>query len=219
MWFINRRIQCAFAIKCCILFMIVQTNAVDPIKWITIFEPNNLTVNMYESKAINLSLSQLDTANLIKHNAKISIVSDTNILEVSKQIALDEIVNDQWNGRFNVTAVFLGNANVFVRIEQNGSVQQSTESLTIVIKREERFIDTLFVVSVVLLVSILYINFGAALDLRKVKEVFIRPIGPVIALFCHFLILPLVSCHMICNLFLLIDRILFNLILLSLDIG
>lgn len=162
-------------------------------KWTAFFRPENITVHMHHDQAVNLTLFDLDTTDLIEKNATIRLVSDSDILQVSRQIPLIEIQDGEWSGSFNVSAVFLGNARVHVIIETDGSVIQSHESLPVIIIREERVIDKLFTVSVAMLVSILYINFGAALDLTKVRGILARPIGPAIAFFCQFMFLPLVS--------------------------
>lgn len=163
------------------------------VKWTTTFEPNNLTLNMHDSRVVNLRLAEFSNLpDLIAANATIKVVSDNDILEVNRQIPISEITNGQWSGQFNVSASFLGRAQVYVHIEHRGNVSQSAESLPVVIIREVRLIDTLFTISVATLVSILYINFGAALDLQKVRAAFVRPIGPCLALFCHFLVLPVV---------------------------
>lgn len=176
-----------------IVLITAAVHADNDIKWSTKFEPNNFTLHMHETQSVNVTLAALSVADLIATNATIKIVSDNDILEVSRQIPLNEIKNGEWSGQFNASAAFLGRAQVYVHIERNGSVSQSNESLAVIIIREERLIDKLFTISVATLVSILYINFGAALDLQKVRAAFVRPIGPLIALFCHFLVLPVVS--------------------------
>lgn len=189
--FAERKVLCVAVIV--LIAAAVPIHADNDIKWSTKFEPNNFTLHMHDTRSVNVTLAALREADLIATNATIKIVSDNDILAVNRQIPLSEITNGQWSGQFNVSAAFLGRAQVYVRIQRNGSVSRSTESLAIIIVREERLIDKLFTISVATLVSILYINFGAALDLQKVKAAFVRPIGPSIALFCHFLVLPVVS--------------------------
>lgn len=189
----RKKTYCVFVILLFIVASTDQIHADNDVKWTTYFEPKNFTLHMHDTRNVNVTLSELNVPDLIATNATIKIVSDTDLLVVNRQIPLNEIINGQWSGQFTVAAAFLGRAQVYVRIERNGSVSQSSESLKIVIIREERLIDTLFTISVASLVSILYINFGAALDLQKVRVAFVRPIGPSIALFCHFLVLPIVS--------------------------
>lgn len=153
-----------------------------------------LKMHMDNSNVINLTIRNLDINELRAKNATIRVVSDSSLLEVSKEvIRLDDITDGVWNGSFAINAIFIGKANVYVEIEKSGGAKEQSEKLLVIIVRPERFIDTLFIISVASLVSILYINFGAALDLRKVKGVLKKPIGPLIAFCCHFLFLPLVS--------------------------
>lgn len=174
-----------------ISFAFIAVTAADDIKWKVEFEPNTTTVHMNGWKNINVTLSELNTIENLT-NATISVISNADILQVSKEIPINEIKNGRWSGQVRIDAVFIGNASVFVEIEHKGKTNRSRNSLPVVIIREERVIDKIFVVSVIALVSILYINFGAALDLQKVKGVLMRPIGPGIAFFCHFIFLPLV---------------------------
>lgn len=195
---------CAIATILCVGLVVqngssTNVSAATTPKWSAIFNPENITVHMHHSQTINLTLYDLDEDDLIKNNASIRLVSDSDILEVSRRIPLHEIVKGEWWGSFNVSAVFLGNARVRVIIEVNGTIVSSHESLPVIIIREERLIDKLFTISVAALVSILYINFGAALDLTKVKEILVRPIGPAIAFFCQFMFLPLVRSLCCCQ--------------------
>lgn len=81
-----------------------------------------------------------------------------------------------------------------VNIKRNENVtEQSVEFLNVTILRPQRLIDRLFTLSVIILVSILYINFGAALNLQTIKEIFTRPIGPTICFVCQFLFMPLTA--------------------------
>lgn len=149
---------------------------------------------MNKIETINLTLKHLDYVELIQNNAELVVFSDEKILQViDSKLKFDNIINDTWTGQFNISGEFLGLARVYANITANGHTQRSNESLSVVIIREERVIDRIFTVSVVVLVSILYINFGAALDLGKVKEILVRPIGPLIAFVCQFLFMPLVN--------------------------
>lgn len=160
--------------------------------WTVTFEPQNLTMHMNSVHYVNLTLRGLNESTLLTANSSVFVISDSDILRVHHEIPLHEISNGSWSGSINVSAVFLGHADILVFVKWDEVLERSDESLPVVIIREERFIDKLFTVSVAVLVSILYINFGAALDLTKVKSILIRPIGPLIAVFINFFILPLV---------------------------
>lgn len=164
------------------------------IAWETHFSPNSTTIQMNKLESVNLKLTNLNTIEIIQKNAELFLISDSEILSVTKQIVdFDKIVNNTWTGPINITGEFLGLAKVYAQIKIDGKVEKSNQSLSVIIIREERPIDRLFTISVVVLVAILYINFGAALDLGKVKEILVRPIGPLIAFVCQFLFMPLVT--------------------------
>lgn len=167
----------------------------DDVTWSVDFEPNNITdLHMNSNIMINVTLSNLNKAKLKDSNATINIQSDSPIFSGTKVISANEINDDgTWIGSVYFYAEFIGKANVFVSIQLKDREEHSLTQLPVIIIREERLIDKLFIISVASLVSILYINFGAALDLKKVKAAIVRPIGPAIAFFCHFVFLPLVS--------------------------
>lgn len=73
------------------------------------------------------------------------------------------------------------------------TTERSNESLDVTILRPKRIIDQLFTYSVIILVSVLYVNFGAALNLSTIKEIIRRPIGPVICFICQFVFMPLAA--------------------------
>lgn len=149
---------------------------------------NCMQLHMTEKNNVTLTIGGVNTTDL----KEVRLVSDSDILEVSTKI--DVNANGDWKGTFETDAVFIGKANVYVEVVRNhGDPERSDKSLLVVIIRKNRLIDTLFIISVASLVSILYINFGAALDMKKVKNSLRRPIGPLIAFFCHFVFLPLVS--------------------------
>lgn len=148
-----------------------------------------LELHMDDKETVNVTISNLDGFS----NRTIRLISDSKVLHVPNEFQVRDIVNKEWRGSFEINAEFIGKANLFVEISQGSTVEQSDSVLPVIITRAKRVIDTVFIVSVASLVSILYINFGAAMDLKKVKGVLRRPVGPIIALGCHFLLLPLVS--------------------------
>lgn len=143
---------------------------------------------------VNVTISNLDENDLIASNYTIRIVSESDILYVPKEIPVTKTVDGSWRASFSAEAVFIGKTSIHVETNgKPGSEPAQSDKLDVIIIRADRLIDKLFIISVATLVSILYINFGAALDLKKVKHVLRRPVGPIIAFTCHFLFLPLVS--------------------------
>lgn len=64
--------------------------------------------------------------------------------------------------------------------------------INVIVIRRVRVIDHVFTGSIVLLVSILYINFGCAMDWDVCAKTIKRPIGPLIGCVCQFVLMPLV---------------------------
>lgn len=64
--------------------------------------------------------------------------------------------------------------------------------MEIAVIRKPRLIDTMFTVSVVILVSLVSINFGCAVDWSKLKDILRKPIGPLAAFGGQFIFMPLV---------------------------
>lgn len=148
--------------------------------WKANFEPNSPIIHMNEMQTIRLTLTDLDGIDLIQHNAELTVVSDTERLKVICNFNLNDILDHKFTDDFNVSGIFLGNAKLNAKITMKDKSQLSNETMNVLIIREERMIDRAFTVSVIVLVSILYINFGAAMDLGKVKEILVRPSNELI---------------------------------------
>ncbi|KYQ54495.1 Ileal sodium/bile acid cotransporter, partial [Trachymyrmex zeteki] len=97
-----------------------------------------------------------------------------------------------FSGIFNITGVFLGTTTLTFTMTEM-AIKEDQEVAVITVIREERIIDSIFTASVAILVSILYINFGCAIDWNVCRNTLRRPIGPAIGFFCQFLIMPLLS--------------------------
>jgi sodium/bile acid cotransporter 3/5 len=100
-----------------------------------------------------------------------------------------------WSSAFNITGNFLGYAKVHLQLRNSSSqaLLKYSDSVSVKVARSERVIDQVFTYSVAVLVSIIYINFGCALDWSVFKKTVRRPLGPVIGFVSQFLIMPLVS--------------------------
>lgn len=73
----------------------------------------------------------------------------------------------------------------------NSNIKMQQE-IPITVIRKERVVDHVFTGSIILLVSLIYINFGCALNWSELKNHLKKPIGPVIGCVGQFIIMPLV---------------------------
>ncbi|XP_075220327.1 ileal sodium/bile acid cotransporter-like isoform X2 [Lycorma delicatula] len=179
-----------------IWFMSCKVMQVSATKWNVKFTPPQLTdISMYDTALIKLTskVSQ-DDINYGKVYLKsdnpdvVSIISSPVVL---KTVTLDDDLS--FSSIFNVSANFLGYANIKAVLEEGSEIRESEQSVQITVVRKDRLIDKAFVISVIVLVSILYINFGCALDWNVMKQVLRRPVGPSIGILCHFFVMPLLS--------------------------
>ncbi|XP_037025029.1 ileal sodium/bile acid cotransporter-like isoform X2 [Bradysia coprophila] len=156
------------------------------------FDPSSITVQMHTTQTVNLTLEglpELSTGSYVHIGS-----SDNQIAEVSKQIQISEINAGRWSGSFDVHGVFLGSTSAFVElIRPNVDPERADSRMSLTIIRESRAIDHAFTGSVIVLVALLYINFGAALDLTKLRGIITRPIGPAIGFCGQFIVMPLLG--------------------------
>ncbi|XP_057327559.1 ileal sodium/bile acid cotransporter-like isoform X2 [Microplitis mediator] len=99
---------------------------------------------------------------------------------------------DRFNGSLNITGLFLGKADIVLKVTEKGKTYELNK-LEVIVIRPERIIDRLFTGSVVALVCILYINFGCAMDWNVCRETIRKPVGPIIGSICQFIIMPLLA--------------------------
>lgn len=166
--------------------------------WTAQFTPNNITIHMHTTEDVTLRITGVDATAIAASGAHFRVTADNpKLLVVNKTIrATDFNESGQWQGNVTLDALFLGITNAYVELVASDGqtrVERSASTLPVVIIREVRTIDHIFTGSVATLVSLLYINFGAALNLKNLRGIVLRPIGPAIGFFGQFLIMPLVS--------------------------
>jgi len=105
-----------------------------------------------------------------------------------------------WAIEVNVTGSFLGFSNIKSIVEEtvkDGSVvvkhAESDLFVTVTRSKAKKTASKIFGYSVAALISFAYINFGCALDLKVMKEVLKKPVGPAIGFVSQFIFMPLCS--------------------------
>lgn len=159
---------------------------------------NETTITMHTHTDVEVLVSGLDRDALLASGDRFRIRSDNEkLLQIERDFNGTEVnaTTGTFRATFPMEALFLGLTHVYVeRVRADGAtIERAAQTLPIIIVREVRVIDQVFTGSVATLVSLLYINFGAALSLGNLKGIVRRPIGPAIGFFGQFLIMPLVS--------------------------
>ncbi|KAL7306882.1 hypothetical protein TKK_0001042 [Trichogramma kaykai] len=155
------------------------------------FNETDKIIHMDEVSVIPFSISGLNNMDLSKANL-VSNSSLWNIVQVSSpEFDAKLLQNKVYNSSVNVTGIFLGKAKVLISFQYGETQIEST--LNVVVIRKARTIDTIFTASVAILVSLLYVNFGCAMDWDVCKKTIKKPIGPLIGCVCQFLLMPMIS--------------------------
>ncbi|XP_043477277.1 ileal sodium/bile acid cotransporter [Leptopilina heterotoma] len=180
------------SVKFCLLVGVVLLGTTGISAWKINLNESTIKIHMDSTVSVQFNVTDLPATS----SSKVEITaesSDTNIATISLPVfRYDKIENGVWKDFINVTGVFLGKAKISVTINHNGEIVRSNES-NVIVTRRERVIDIIFTASVAILVSILYINFGCAMDWDLCKKTLRRPVGPVIGFVCQFLFMPLIS--------------------------
>lgn len=166
------------------------------VKWKAQFENDTCKIYMSDTKNISLTIMYLNQTNLIASNATIRIVSDSNILQMSKMIRANEIENGEWSGFFEVHAIFIGSTHVAVEIIRENSIERSSQQMQIEIMRKS-IVGGIFVkcfnICVMIFYFIVQLNCGMVLDLSKLKEILRNRLRTCTAFICNYTSIPLVS--------------------------
>ncbi|KAK9876959.1 hypothetical protein WA026_015992 [Henosepilachna vigintioctopunctata] len=153
---------------------------------------NNTAVTVHMGDTISVPYTILQDDSDVDEKYWLQIKSsDDDVATVENEI-LNYTLNDfPLNSYVNITGIFLGKTSVKCRnIMKNKTI---TGYIDVIVQRKKRLIDKIFTISVPTLVSIIYINFGCALNWGEIRQTLRKPIGPVIGLCGHFIIMPLLS--------------------------
>ncbi|KAL7644141.1 UNVERIFIED_CONTAM: hypothetical protein RMT77_004965 [Armadillidium vulgare] len=99
--------------------------------------------------------------------------------------------NKTGRGYFNVTAVFLGlnELNITIYDKDNNTLGWDSMDITVILSYDK--INRIFTIALTVLLFTQYINMGATIDLQIVKGIVKKPIGPLVGIFCQYVLMPL----------------------------
>lgn len=187
-----------------ILLFLINLNGFSYAKdanWNAIFGTYHPYLETCKPKTFNVKIVNLNKTELIESQAKIEVVSDSNLVYVSSTIPLDEIKKNSWNGTFLATAIFIGRANLFVEIHRaNGEpkTERSTTRMSLktfrngVLKSDYAEFYENFEFAFYLVLRLLC---GIAINWKKFYKTIRKPIALPVSVVVQFIICPLVSFH------------------------
>jgi len=130
--------------------------------------------------------------------------SATNVTDNCLVSSNENVATVSWNhqivtnisyatGNFSITAVSMGYATITLKLTDLNDMVISEGKLSVSVTRDGVGLSKIFSTSLGIIVAIFYMIMGTTLDLTIIKGILKRPIGPVLGLFCQYIIMPLVG--------------------------
>ncbi|CAG0890603.1 unnamed protein product [Darwinula stevensoni] len=163
-------------------------------QWNITFFPSEVE-RLEEDQERNVSMYTLDLDWWDK-NKPLSVMVETDdfsIAEVSGKTEFPLNTTQEFNFTFSLKGKFLGFTFVRVKAQQGGKTVQENKELRVEVIRRASVLDTIFTYSIIIIVSIAYINMGSTLDLKIIWNTIRRPWGPVVGICSQYLFMPLVA--------------------------
>ncbi|XP_037723861.1 P3 protein [Drosophila subpulchrella] len=189
------------------LLLILRLGYAPTFGWMAHFRPSELKLQMELEDRVQLTLENVAPSTLqqperfqfrveSEHTDLASIPAENATIPLS---AFSPETRD-WTGTIVINAHFLGQTKFQVRLYDNqGNTSElptnwsNDSTLDVKILRPKRVVDLVFVHTVIVLMTLLYINFGAALDLEVLRGLITRPVGPCIGFVTQVVGMPLLS--------------------------
>ncbi|XP_061393479.1 hepatic sodium/bile acid cotransporter-like [Musca vetustissima] len=164
--------------------------------WTVKFEEKLLNMSMGDIRTVEYEITNIDP--LWGEDYEFHVVNmDHHLLRLSNNIIKIAAGQTSWRGNFTVEAILLGRSEIYVELHRlSGGVDEietSLESLDVMVLRSIGTMDIVFQVLVGCFVMVLYVNFGAVLELDALKRILVKPIGPAIGFVGQFMVMPILS--------------------------
>uniref|UniRef100_W8B831 Solute carrier family 10 member 6 n=1 Tax=Ceratitis capitata TaxID=7213 RepID=W8B831_CERCA len=176
----------------------VDENHTKAVNWSVQFEYEQLNMTMKQMQKVSFVITVVETPTSLENNAQFHVMNDNvdvahiDQMEMSLTSRLDGVM--KMRGTFNVEAKLLGYTHIYLELRRVGfETVQSQATMKVIVTRTMTLADIAFNIAVACFVIIIYVNFGAVLDLEDLKRIALRPVGPAIGLFCQFVIMPVLS--------------------------
>ncbi|KAH8355382.1 hypothetical protein KR084_000403 [Drosophila pseudotakahashii] len=190
-----------------LLFLLALGYAPTTLGWMAHFRPAALKLHMDREDRVELALENLDPATLQQpERFQFRVESaDAGLASVPGEnatIPLDVFnsLTRDWTGLIVVNGHFLGQTKIQVRLHDSQlntselpTNWSNDSALDVKIMRPNRVVDHVFLGSIILLMSLLYINFGAALNLEVLRGLITRPTAPCLGFITQVVGMPLIS--------------------------
>jgi len=141
------------------------------------------------AKVVNQSDIQINTSQLLISNQSYFTYSSNFTLIGLKLGHTSLVINHVPTNLSNKLNVSKSNVSSSFKTEVDVN-----NRLDIIVTLEKSILAKIFTISVIILVSLNYINLGCAMDLEIVRNVLKKPTAPTLGFFTQYIFMPVVSC-------------------------
>lgn len=158
--------------------------AVSAEDWNVQFFPNEVECFMGRSIQVNVTINS--TKGALSDYVFVSEFSKLAKVNNNRNVSLEDFSQIL---KLDVECLLFGLTDIYM--EHEGV--KSHNNLKVVVIKEMNFEDNLLSATIALVITFLYINFGAALDFEVLKGILKKPVGPSIGFFCQYILMPLLG--------------------------
>lgn len=166
-----------------LLVILILCGSVSAVDWNLQFSREEVECFMDRSVQVNVTIESTEN----DFTEFVFVSEFSKLAEVNQNLSSSESLKHEVI--LDIDCHLLGVTEIYV--EREGIKSQNT--LKVIIMKEIKPMDKVFSATVALLITIVYINFGAALDLDALIQILKKPIGPAIGFFCQYVVMPLIG--------------------------
>lgn len=120
------------------------------------------------------------------------LIEDEKVASTEKHVNLSDIKGSSWQGEVEVNGLYFGYTHMYVTLKDPRTeiIEKSPQILKVTVLRGKRVDDDIFSYIAMAIMLLMFINLGTVLDLKRVRSVFTRPVGPLLGFLSRYLVMP-----------------------------
>ena len=120
------------------------------------------------------------------------LLENKKIASTEKHVNLSDIMGSTWEGEIEVNGLYFGYTHLYATLNdpQMENMEKSPQTLAVIVLRDKQVDDNIFTYTALAIMILMFVNLGTVLDLKRVRLVFTRPVGPILGFLSRYLIMP-----------------------------
>ncbi|XP_071524910.1 ileal sodium/bile acid cotransporter-like isoform X2 [Panulirus ornatus] len=106
---------------------------------------------------------------------------------------MTDYTNVTYHGYINISALFLGYNDLHLKLYDKDNVSVASGRMKMTVFLSYQNITDIFTLLLAVLVGFVYFFMGATLDLKVVKGIIKKPVGPFVGVFCQYAFMPTIA--------------------------